>query len=224
MRKISELEEKLGVKFYDPSILETAVTHSSYANENKCVCNERLEFLGDAVLELCMSKFLYNKYSLNEGDMTKKRAQSVREEALFIYANHIELPSFMKFGNGEEQSGGRGRQAIIADAFEAVLGACFLEFGFDKTYDIFSHIVVSYIDEVLSIKDYKSIFQELVQADKRSVQYEIIDRTGPSHNSTFEAVVKMDDIIMGHGKGKTKKEAEQNAAKEALAKAAKGVE
>ncbi len=221
MRKINELEEILGVKFYDINILNTALTHSSYAYENNCEHNERLEFLGDAVLELCMSKFLYNKYSLNEGDMTKKRAQSVREEALVIYANHIDLASFIRLGNGEEQTDGREKPAIIADAFEAMLGACFLEFGFDRTYEIFSNIVVSHIEEVLNIKDYKSIFQELVQADKRSVKYEIVGRTGPSHNSVFEAVVLMDDIIMGRGKGKTKRDAEQQAARMALTKAAK---
>ena len=221
MRPIADLEEILGVKFLKKELLETALTHSSYANENKCECNERLEFLGDAVLELCMSKYLYKSYDLNEGAMTKKRAQSVREEALLIYASHIDLQSFIRLGNGEEQSDGRGRPAIIADAFEAVIGACFLEFGFDRTYEIFSKIVIPYHDEVLSIKDYKSTFQELVQADRRSVKYEIVGRSGPSHNATFEAVVLMDDIVMGRGKGKTKRDAEQEAAREALTKAAK---
>lgn len=223
MRPINELEEILGVRFNNKDLLLTALTHSSYANENACECNERLEFLGDAVLELSMSKYLYSHYSLAEGEMTKKRAQSVREEALDIYAEHIDLKSFIRLGNGEEQSNGRGRPAILADAFEAVLGACYLEFGFDTVYEIFSKVVVCHLDEVLSIKDYKSTFQELVQADKRSVTYEIIGKTGPSHNATFEAIVKIDDeIIMGHGFGRTKKDAEQEAAKEALAKAAKG--
>lgn len=221
MKKSSELEKILGIEFKNKELLETALTHSSFANENECECNERLEFLGDAVLELCMSKFLYTHYSLNEGAMTKKRAQSVREEALVIYAQHIKLSDYIKLGNGEEQGNGRGRPAIIADAFEAVLGACYLEFGFDMTYEVFARIVVSHIEEVLAIKDYKSTFQELVQADKRSVRYEIVNKTGPSHNLTFEAVVIMDDIIMGRGFGRTKKDAEQEAAKQALAIAAK---
>lgn len=218
MKNYKELLKSLGIAFQDETLIKTALTHSSYANENGGECNERLEFLGDAVLELCMSKYLINKYSISEGDMTKKRAQSVREEALVIYASHLHLADYLYLGNGEEQSGGRGRPAIIADAFEALLGAIFIQFGFDKTYEIFSNIVVNYIDEVLFIKDYKSIFQELVQADKRSLRYEIVAKKGPSHNSVFEAVVMMEDIIMGRGEGKTKKEAEQNAAKMALEK------
>ncbi|MGM9970897.1 MAG: ribonuclease III [Anaeroplasmataceae bacterium] len=219
MKTINTLEDRLGVKFKNLQLLKTALTHSSYSNENGGECNERLEFLGDAVLELCMSKYLINHYNLSEGDMTKKRAQSVREEALVIYANHLELSEYLLLGHGEEQTGGRFRPAIIADAFEAVLGASFMEFGFDVTYEIFSKIIVNHIDEVLYIKDYKSTFQELVQADKRSLKYEIVSKKGPSHNTIFEAVVMMDDIIMGRGSGHTKKEAEQQAAKMALEKA-----
>lgn len=219
MNNIINLEKKLNVEFKNLDLLKRALTHSSYSNENNVECNERLEFLGDAVLELCMSKYLISHYNLSEGDMTKKRAQSVREEALVIYANHLNLSDYLLLGNGEEQTGGRMRPAIIADAFEALLGACFMEFGFDKTYEIFSSIIVNHIDEVLFIKDYKSTFQELVQADKRSVKYEIVDKYGPSHNMTFEAIVLMDDIVMGRGIGRTKKEAEQNAAKMALDKA-----
>ncbi len=221
MRKISELEEILGIKFSDKKIIKEALTHSSYANEHGGECNERLEFLGDAVLELCMSKYLFNNMKLNEGDMTKKRAQSVREEALDIYANHINLVDFLYLGNGEGLNLERGKKAIVADAFEAVLGACFLEMGFDYVYEIFNKIVVPYFDEVNAIVDYKSKFQELVQADKRSLEYKIVGKEGPSHNTTFEAVVLMDGMIMGRGFGSTKKDAEQNAAKEALLKVAK---
>ncbi len=218
---LCELESKINVKFKNIELLKEALTHSSYANENLTTCNERLEFLGDAVLELCMSKYLFsNNKNVNEGEMTKRRAQCVREEALFIYAKYLDLAKYLLLGNGEESQGGRQRPAIIADAFEALLGAIFQEFGFDKTYEIFSEIVLPRIDEALVILDYKSMFQELVQADKRSVSYEIISRVGPSHNSTFEAVVLMDDLIMGRGFGKSKKEAEQNAAKEALKKRA----
>ena len=222
MESYNELEEKLGVVFKDKNILKEALTHSSYGNEHNCTFNERLEFLGDAVLEVSMSKYLYSTYNMNEGDMTKKRAQAVREEALDIYASKISLNKYLLLGKGEDSTGGRERPAIIADAFEAVLGACFLEFGFDTTYEVFERLVVPYINEVVDIKDFKTILQEYAQSDKRSLQYEIIGQTGPAHNTLFEAIVKMDDdIIMGHGFGKTKKDAEQAAAKEALDKIAR---
>jgi len=222
MSNLKSLEESLGVNFKNKKILEEALTHSTYGNEHNCAFNERLEFLGDAVLELSMSKYLYSHYNLSEGDMTKKRAQAVREEALDIYASKINLGSYLLLGKGEEAQGGREKPAIIADAFEAVLGACFYEFGFDKTYAVFEHIVVPYINLVLDIKDYKTMLQEYAQSDKRSLKYEIIGQTGPAHNILFEAKVTMDDnIIMGHGFGKTKKDAEQEAAREALSKIAR---
>lgn len=174
MKHYSELEKKLGVDFKDKSVLIEALTHSSYGNEHNCPFNERLEFLGDAVLELSMSKYLISKYQMAEGDMTKRRAQAVREEALDIYAAHLDLPSYLYLGRGEELTGGRTRKAVIADAFEAVLGAVFKEFGFDKAYEVFSKIVIPYIDEVVSIKDFKTILQEEVQADKRSLSLSLI--------------------------------------------------
>lgn len=221
MKHYSLLEEKLGVTFKDKSLIIEALTHSSYGNEHNCPFNERLEFLGDAVLELSMSKYLISKYKMNEGDMTKRRAQAVREEALDIYASHLGLADFLYLGRGEELTGGRQRKAVIADAFEAVLGAVFKEFGFDTAYDVFSRIVIPYVDEVVIIKDFKTILQEEVQADKRSLSYRIIDETGPAHDKVFTAEVLMDDeLIMGRGVGKTKKDAEQEAAKEALRKKA----
>ena len=156
-----------------------------------------------------------------EGDMTKRRAQAVREEALDIYAAHLDLPSYLYLGRGEEMTGGRTRKAVIADAFEAVLGAVFKEFGFDKAYEVFSKIVIPYIDEVVSIKDFKTILQEEVQADKRSLSYRIIKEEGPAHDKVFTAEVLMDgNLIMGCGVGKTKKDAEQEAARQALLKKA----
>ena len=221
MKHYSELENKLGVEFKDKSILIEALTHSSYGNEHNCPFNERLEFLGDAVLELSMSKYLISKYQMAEGDMTKRRAQAVREEALDIYAAHLVLPSYLYLGRGEEMTGGRARKAVIADAFEAVLGAVFKEFGFDKAYEVFSRIVIPYIDEVVSIKDFKTILQEEVQADKRSLSYRIIKEEGPAHDKVFTAEVLMDgNLIMGCGVGKTKKDAEQEAARQALLKKA----
>lgn len=219
MKHYSLLEEKLGVCFQNKSILIEALTHSSYGNEHNCSFNERLEFLGDAVLELAMSKYLISKYKMNEGDMTKRRAQAVREEALDIYASHLDLPDFLYLGRGEELTGGRQRKAVIADAFEAVLGAVFKEFGFDTAYEVFSKIVIPYVDEVVIIKDFKTILQEEVQADKRSLSYRIVEESGPAHDKLFTAEVLMDDeLIMGRGIGKTKKDAEQEAAKEALKK------
>ena len=221
MKHYSELEKKLGVDFKDKSVLVEALTHSSYGNEHNCPFNERLEFLGDAVLELSMSKYLISKYQMAEGDMTKRRAQAVREEALDIYAAHLGLPSYLYLGRGEELTGGRTRKAVIADAFEAVLGAVFKEFGFDKAYEVFSKIVIPYIDEVVSIKDFKTILQEEVQADKRSLSYRIIKEEGPAHDKVFTAEVLMDgNLIMGCGVGKTKKDAEQEAARQALLKKA----
>ncbi len=222
MKTIKDLCQILGVEFKNKDLIRNALTHSSYANEHGGEHNERLEFLGDAVLDLCISKHLFESKHLDEGEMTKKRAQSVREEALVIYASHIDLASYLYLGNGVEQSGGRKRDAIIADAFESVLGAVFLEFGFETACDVVNRIVMPYIDEVVVLKDFKSAFQELVQADKRSVLYEIVSKTGPAHNPTFEAIVKIDDsIIMGRGFGHTKQDAQQAAAKEALDKMAK---
>ncbi len=219
MKKFTELEQKLGISFTHKEILIEALTHSSYGNEHGVPFNERLEFLGDAVLELLMSKYLIGKFKTDEGDMTKRRAQAVREEALNIYANHLGLSDYLFLGKGEESTGGRRRPAVIADAFEALLGAIFTEFGFDTAYKVFSRIVIPYVDEVVSIKDFKTILQELVQADKRTLEYRIILEEGPAHNKRFTSEVLMDgNLIMGRGVGKTKKDAEQEAAKEALLK------
>lgn len=215
-----KLQEIIGVKFKDINLLKEALTHPSYANENYCPHNQRLEFLGDAVLELAMSTYLYNKYrSFDEGDMTKRRAQSVCEEALVIYADKFNLSEFLLLGHGEEIKGGRTRASLIADAFEAILGAVYIDQGFEEALKVFERIVLPYIGEVNIIQDYKTKLQELVRTDKMNLQYEIVSETGPAHNKTFESVVKMENgVTLGRGIGKTKKEAEQNAAKEALEK------
>lgn len=215
------LQESIGYFFKNEELLKLALTHSSYANEHNIECNERLEYLGDAVLDLAMSCFLYDSIHLNEGVLSKTRAKAVCEEALNVYANKINLPAYLLLGNGEENSGGRNRPAIIADAFEAMLGAILLDSNFESVYKVVEKIVLPYFDLVIQFKDYKSTFQEKVQADKRSVHYEIVRDSGPANDKTYEAVVYMDDILMGRGIGKSKKEAEQNAAKEALKKEAK---
>ena len=218
MKKIKELERKLGIKFNNFSLLMEALTHPSYANENNCAHNQRLEYLGDAVLELAMSTYLYNKHSsFDEGDMTKRRAQAVCEEALVIYAEKIHLNDYLLLGNGEELKGGRHRNSLIADAFEAMLGAIYLDQGYEAAFNVFNKLVVPFIEEVDVIQDYKTKLQELVRTDKMSLEYQIVNETGPSHDKTFEAIVKMENgITLGRGIGKTKKEAEQHAAKEAL--------
>ncbi|WP_342769477.1 ribonuclease III [Anaeroplasma bactoclasticum] len=224
MRKLNNIEEfegVIGYTFKDKSLLETALTHSSYANEHGKECNERMEFLGDAVLELAMSKYLYAVISLDEGVLTKTRAKAVCEGALDYYAAKINLPKYLYLGKGEEISGGRFRPAIIADAMEAVLGAVFLDSGFDEAYKIVKTFFIPYIDEVTKLKDYKSLLQEKLQSEKRTIRYEIVRDEGPANDKEFEAVVYMDEILMGRGIGKTKKEAQQNAAKNALEKEAK---
>ena len=218
--KLNKLEEILGVKFNNINLLKEALSHPSYSNENGGNHNQRLEFLGDAVIELAMSTYLYNKYrSFDEGDMTKRRAQSVCEEALVIFADKINLCEYLLLGHGVELKGGRARASIIADAFEAVLGAIYIDLGFKVALEVFQRLVLPYIDEVEIIQDYKTKLQELVRTDRMSLQYEIIKETGPAHDKTFEALVRMENgVVLGYGVGKTKKEAEQNAAKDALNK------
>ena len=214
------LEEKLGYVFKDKNLIKLALTHSSYANEHNIECNERLEFLGDAVLELAMSRKLYDTIDLDEGVLTKMRAKAVCESALDLYASKIDLSSFLYLGKGEEATGGRTRPAIIADATEAVLGAIYLDGGFEAAREIVKKFFEPYFYDVLKNKDYKSMLQEKLQSEKRSIRYEIVRDEGPANNKTFEAVVYMDEILMGRGIGKTKKEAQQQAAKDALEKEA----
>ena len=215
------LEEKLGYVFKDKNLIKLALTHSSYANEHNIECNERLEFLGDAVLELAMSRKLYDTIDLDEGVLTKMRAKAVCESALDLYASKIDLSSYLYLGKGEEATGGRARPAIIADATEAVLGAIYLDGGFEAAREIVKKFFEPYFYDVLKNKDYKSMLQEKLQSEKRSIRYEIVRDEGPANNKTFEAVVYMDEILMGRGIGKTKKEAQQQAAKDALEKEAK---
>ncbi len=218
---VKEFEDLIGYHFNNINLLKEALTHSSYANEHNLKSNERMEFLGDAVLELAMSKHLYSIIDLDEGVLTKTRAKAVCEEALDLYADKINLNKYILLGRGEENSGGRQRPAIIADAFEAILGAVFLDGGFDMAFKVVEKFIIPYFNEILQFKDYKSILQEKLQSEKRNIKYVIIREDGPPNNKTFEAAVYMDDILMGKGIGKTKKDAQQNAAKKALEKEAK---
>lgn len=220
---MTELELYFGLDFDSKELLKKALTHSSYANENNCESNERLEYVGDAVLDLLMGEYLYKKYpEFQEGDLTKKRAKNVCESALVEYAKECDLKKYLLLGKGEEKSGGRDRIALQADAFEALIGAVYMDKGLLETRKIFDKVVipVSERDTEDNFVDYKSYLQELVQSDKRSLVYRIVKESGPSHDKTFQTRVYMDDILMGEGIGKSKKIAEQNAAEMALKKLA----
>jgi len=196
----------------------TAVTHSSFTNENPSYPNyERLEFLGDAVLEIIISEYLYKERKLEEGVMTRMRASYVCEEACATYARGIGLDEDVKLGSGEKLN-----QTILADVFEAFVAAIYLDKGFDFVKEFVLDIIVPYIEDGTDfLHDYKSTLQELVQTVKKSVIYEIVDEEGPSHNKTFTSVVLIDGIVMGKGTGNSKKASEQEAAKDALSKQAK---
>jgi ribonuclease-3 len=220
---VKQLERFFGLSFSDPALLATALTHSSYANEHQVDSNERLEFVGDAVLDLMMAEYLYQKHpNQNEGFLTKTRAKNVCESALVEYAKACELNRYLRLGKGEEKSGGRDRTALQADAFEALIGAVYMDKGYRECFKIFDKVVVPLVEEEREedFVDYKSYLQELVQSDKRTLEYRLIDEFGPSHDKTFVTRVYMDQILMGEGRGKTKKEAEQHAAEMALKKLA----
>ncbi|HOP56805.1 MAG TPA: ribonuclease III [Bacillota bacterium] len=224
--KIRQLEARFQLRFNDFGLLIRAMTHSSYANEHNTRSNERLEFIGDAVLDLAVGKYLFEHLDEDEGVLTKKRAQDVCEGSLFEYAKSISLGDYLLLGKGEEKNSGREKPALLADAFEAFLGAIFLDKGFDEVQKVLEIVVYPRIKESLDREDsdYKSKLQELVQSDKRTLNYVIVSESGPAHDREFVARVYMDDdIIMGCGKGKSKKEAEQNAAKETLDKLASGI-
>ncbi len=221
---ISELEEKIGYVFKDKNLLLEAVTHSSYTNEmkiNKRGHYERLEFLGDAVLELLSSEFLYMKYpNVPEGGLSKKRASMVCEQSLSICARSMELGKFIFFGKGEEHAGGRERDSILADVVEAVLGAIYLDAGLEKAKEYVDTRVLNFLKEQELFVDSKTILQEYVQhmPNGENLHYEIVSEEGPEHDKSFTAQVLLDDKVLGIGKGKTKKAAHQQAAFEAIKK------
>ena len=216
--------EKFNITPKRESLYEKEFTHTSYANEHGTKSYERLEYLGDAVMELVISEYLYNNTDKQEGEMTKLRSYYVCENAHYEYSKHLGLNEYVLLGNGEEESGGRDRKAIIADIYEAFIGAIFLDQGFEyvKSF-IYKHIIPIIEDSKNNFfNDYKSVLQEFVQTDKRTLVYEVINEEGPAHNKTFTVVVKIDDILYGKGIAGSKKEAEQLAAKDALQKAQNG--
>lgn len=219
-----KLLDKYNIKTNNKEIYDTAFSHSSYCNENNIKEDyQRLEFLGDKVLDLIMSDYLYHQTSFEEGKMTKIRSMYVCENALYEYALLLDFPLYVKVGKGEEQSGGKKRKAILADMFESFLGAVYLDQGYLKAKEIVYDVVIPFIQKTPEIffMDYKSKLQELVQTDKKSVEYILVKEEGPSHDRTFTINVVVEGIVLGTGIAKTKKDAEQAAAKEALDKQAK---
>lgn len=220
---MEELFKKLNIKINSEKNYKTAFTHSSYVNENHLKNDyERLEFLGDAVLELSVSDYLYTCKNIKEGDMTKLRASYVCENALYEYSKELELSKYIKVGHGEEIAGGRFKKVILADIFEALMGAIYLDLGYETAKRVILDIVVPYIENpnVIFFKDYKSALQEYVQTEQKSLSYDIVKEEGPAHNRTFGVIVKVDGIIYGKGEAGSKKDAEQEAAHDALKKLA----
>ena len=218
---IDKFQEKIGIKFNDLRILDLALTHSSYANENNLHgYNERLEFLGDSVLQLCITEYLYQncKYN-NEGDLTRKRAAIVCEASLYKVGKQWELGSFIKLSRGESVGGGRKRISTVADAVEAVIAAIYL----DKGYEIVSEFILRVFEniinnsEVINYLDHKTRLQEFIQSKTNDkIRYDVIKEEGPSHRKIFHVQVVIGDKKYSFGMGKSKKEAEQNAAEKTL--------
>ena len=214
-----ELQEKLNYRFRDSGLLQTALTHSSYANEHHCPSNERLEFVGDSVLGMVVAAHLYRSFpSLPEGRMTKLRAELVCEQSLWETARELELGRFLRLGKGEELTGGRERPSILADCVEAVIAAIYLDGGFEPARALIDNCILAKLDGgAFAAADYKTELQELVQQTPgHSVSYALTGESGPDHDKRFTASVSLGDRLIGSGEGRTKKEAEQMAAKLAL--------
>ncbi len=212
----------IGYKFNDENLAKTALTHSSYANENGMSSYERLEFLGDALLSVTVSEYLYRKFpDMPEGVLTKIRAASVCEKSLHKVALNLGLGKFLYLNKGEEASGGRKRSSILSDIVEATIAAIYLDSGMQKTKEWIMKNLTDIIDSAVSgkaFKDYKTLLQEYAQGKDMSVRYVLIAETGPAHEKSFEYEVYLNETFSGNGRGASKKEAEQMAAKSALEK------
>lgn len=220
---IRAFEEKIGYEFKNKTYIQTALTHSSFANEHKEFnYNERLEFLGDSILGLVVSDYLFRaRNDLPEGKLTRLRANVVCEESLSAVARKINLGDHLFLGKGEKTSGGSDRDSILADATEAVIAAIYLDGGFDQAKDfILSNLrdtIAKNIDGNI-FRDYKTILQEIIQGNNGKISYKLVGESGPDHNKEFEMQVKCGQDTIGIGKGKNKKEAEKEAARDALVK------
>ena len=226
---LCELEQKLGYVFNNIEYLQTALTHSSYSNELKLKgkiveCNERLEFLGDSVLSIIAANYLFNKYpDYPEGELTRRRAVIVCRDALSSYAKAFDLGSFLFLGNGEEKNNARERKSLLENTFEALMGAIYLD-GNQYRMEIIADLMYPFFENELDawekgriVKDYKSELQQIVQqSGVDTLSYVLVGSSGPDHEKIFEVEARLNSNIVGHGKGRTKREAEQCAAKEAL--------
>lgn len=215
------LEERIGYRFNDRALLKQAITHSSFTNEQKIRKNqnyERLEFLGDAVLELVSSEFLFREHAgMPEGELTKLRASMVCEPSLAFCARDLELGKFILLGRGEENTGGRRRDSIVSDVMEAVIGAIYLDGGMDAARAFIDRFVLSDLEDKQLFYDSKSNLQELAQGKlKKELEYRLLEESGPEHDKLFRVSVRMESEILGTGEGRTKKAAEQQAAYRAL--------
>lgn len=220
-QKLKELEKKIGYKFQRFDLLCQAMRHSSYANEKhmeKNECNERLEFLGDAVLELVSSEFLFfeNK-KMPEGELTRTRASIVCEPSLAFCARELNLGSYLLLGKGEENTGGRYRESLTSDALEALIGAIYLDGGFASAKEFIHRFVLNDLEHKKLFFDSKTILQEIVQGNfNEPIEYTLLKEEGPDHNKSFFISVSIGNEVYGNGKGRTKKAAEQEAAYQAI--------
>ena len=220
---MESLEKKLQYTFTNRELLSEALNHSSYANEHRSAgisSNERLEFLGDSVLGFVTAEFLFRMYpQLPEGDLTRMRAALVCEQSLYEVARMLELGQYLKLGKGEEAGGGRERQSILADAVEAVFAAVYLDGGMEQIRSLIHRVLLSRAPAAEERKDYKTTLQEIVQRKiGQQLTYHMMEESGPDHNKTFVFEVRLNGEPIGHGGGHSKKEAEQAAARDALAR------
>ena len=220
---IKDLETAIGYKFKNITLLQNALTHSSYANEHwhdALKSNERLEFLGDSILGMVVAEYLYRNFpDRPEGDLTRMRADMVCEQSLAKIAEALNLGSFLLLGNGEEQSGGRNRPSILADAVESVIAACFLDGGMTPAENFIRRFVLCNVPSMqMKNRDYKTALQELVQQKKnQQLSYRLVGESGPDHDKEFAVEVSLNGKVVGHGMGSSKKRAEQDAARDAIA-------
>lgn len=226
-KSLNEIQSQINYSFNNNELLDTSLTHSSFANESKmenCESNERLEFLGDVVINLVVSEYLYRRFSkLPEGELTKRRATVVCESSLAFAARKVNLGEYLLLGKGEEATGGRNRDSILADAFEALIGAIYIDGGLERARDfllgMFEQEVIYALSKGNLFIDYKTELQEILQKKTKSkIEYKVEKEVGPDHNKKFYMNVIVENKIIGSGMGRNKKEAEQMAAKQALYK------
>ena len=226
MKNLQELEEKIGYHFKNPFYIMTALTHSSYANEHKdgCKCNERLEFLGDSVLGVVVADYLFkHRPDLPEGDLTKIRSSLVCEKALCNYSKQMGVGEYLRLSHGEQNSGGRTRPSILADAFEAIIAAVYMDAGEEQGMEEARKFILKYVLPALksarpkAFRDFKTALQEIIQQNpEERLEYVLTGESGPDHNKHFTVEVHLNSNVIGKGGGRSKKEAEQQAAREAL--------